>query len=198
MNAIAAGVALGTVSGTDDPKGLGRVRVKYALSGGDIESDWVQVMSFFAGPGYGAFFLPKQGDTALLAFANGDPGQPYVLGFLWNGEQKPPVEAARQQEVRMIRTQLGKTIVLDDGEQGKLTISDEHNNLIELDTANNKISIVSEGDLEIRAKDKLTISAAQLVLQTADGGVKADLSSAGMQLQGAKALKLQATMIDLN
>ncbi|KAB8051911.1 Rhs element Vgr protein [Janthinobacterium sp. FT14W] len=192
------GVALGAVSNTEDPKGLGRIRVFLTLSGASIESDWLQVMSFFAGPGYGAFFLPKKGDSVLLAFADGNPNKPYVLGFLWNGVQKPPVEAARQQDVRMIRTQLGKTVVLDDSAQGKITIIDEKSNRIELDTANNKISISSEGDLAISAKGTLTISAAQVVLQTTDGSVKADLSAQGMQLQGAKALKLQAAMIDLN
>jgi uncharacterized protein involved in type VI secretion and phage assembly len=198
MNGNASGVTLGKVSNTEDPKGLGRIRVFLTLSGATIESDWLQVMSFFAGPGYGAFFLPRKDDSALLAFADGDPNQPYVLGFLWNGVQKPPVEAARQQEVRMLRTQLGKTIVLDDSAQGKITIIDEKNNRIELDTANNKISISSEGDLAISAKGTLTISAPHVVLQTTDGSVKADLSAEGMQLQGAKALKLQAAMIDLN
>jgi uncharacterized protein involved in type VI secretion and phage assembly len=192
------GVTLGTVSNTKDDKGLGRIKVNFILKGQEIESGWLQVMSFFAGPGYGAFFLPQPGDSALLAFADGDASQPYVLGFLWNGVQKPPLEAAQQQDVRVIKTKGGKTIMLDDSEKENITITDSKNNRIVIDTANNKISISSEGDFAISAKGTLTISGAQVVVQNTAGSVKADLSSSAMQLQGGQSIKLSAAMIDLN
>ncbi|WP_211463556.1 phage baseplate assembly protein V [Collimonas silvisoli] len=198
MSELSHGVTIGTVSDTKDEKGLGRIRVTFSLSGQKIDSDWVQIVSFFAGQNYGAFFLPQVGDSALLAFADGDPSKPYVLGFLWNGVQKPPVESARQQDVRIIKTKLGKTIMLDDSSQGKITIVDNKNNQIEIDTANNKISISSQGDLNISAKGKLTISGAQVVVQNTTGSVKAELSADGMQLSGARSMKLQAAMIDIN
>lgn len=192
------GVTLGTVSNTKDDKGLGRVKVNFILKGQEIESGWLQVMSFFAGPGYGAFFLPQPGDSALLAFADGDASQAYVLGFLWNGVQKPPLETAQQQDVRVIKTKGGKTIALDDSEKENITITDSKNNRIVIDTANNKISISSEGDFAISAKGTLTISGAQVVVQNTAGSVKADLSSSAMQLQGGQSIKLSAAMIDLN
>lgn len=192
------GVTLGTVSNTKDDKGLGRVKVNFSLKGQEIESGWLQVMSFFAGPGYGAFFLPQPGDSALLAFADGDASQAYVLGFMWNGVQKPPLEVAQQQDVRVIKTKGGKTITLDDSEKENITITDSKNNRIVIDTANNKISISSEGDFAISAKGTLTISGAQVVVQNTAGSVKADLSGSAMQLQGGQSIKLSATMIDLN
>jgi len=192
------GVTLGTVSNAKDDKGLGRVKVKFILKGQEVESGWLQVMSFFAGPGYGAFFLPQPGDSALLAFADGDASQAYVLGFMWNGVQKPPLEAAQQQDVRVIKTKGGKTIALDDSEKENITITDSKNNRIVIDTANNKISISSEGDFAISAKGTLTISGAQVVVQNTAGSVKADLSGSSMQLQGGQSIKLSAAMIDLN
>lgn len=195
---VSPGVTIGAVSNTSDDKGLGRIKVKFILMGQEIESDWVQVMSFFAGPDAGAFFLPKEGDSVLLAFANGDPSKPYALGFLWNGVQKPPVEQAQQQDVRVIKTRSGKTILLDDSDQGKITIVDEKKNQIQIDSANNRITISSEGDLDITAKGKLTLTAAQVIVQNTAGSVKADLSASGMQLEGAQSLKMSAAMIDLN
>ncbi|AEK61871.1 phage baseplate assembly protein V [Collimonas fungivorans] len=192
------GVTLGTVSDTKDDKGWGRVKVNFVLKGQEIESGWLQVMSFFAGPGYGAFFLPQPGDSALLAFADGDASQAYVLGFMWNGVQKPPLEVAQQQDVRVIKTKGGKTITLDDSEKENITIADSKNNRIVIDTANNKISISSEGDFAISAKGTLTISGAQVVVQNTAGSVMADLSSSAMQLQGGQSIKLSAAMIDLN
>jgi len=195
---LSLGVTLATVSDTNDDKGLGRVKVKFSLTGKLIESDWVQIVSFCAGPDYGAFFLPQSGDTALLAFADGNPSKPYVLGFLWNGAQKSPVEAARQQDVRVIKTKLGKTILFDDSSAGKITIIDDQKNQIEIDTGKNQINIISQGDVSISAKGKVTISGAQVLIQNSDGSVKADLSASAMQLAGSTSLKMTAGMIDLN
>jgi phage baseplate assembly protein V len=195
---LALGVSLGAVSDTRDESGMGRVKVKFTLKNQEIESDWLQVMSFFAGPGYGAFFSPQSGDSALLAFADGDPSKAYVLGFLWNGVQKPPLATEQQKDVRVIKTKGGKTITLDDSDKSGVRITDEKNNSIVIDSAGNKISVSSQGDLEITAKGKLTISGAQVIVQNTGGSVKADLSNTGMQLQGGQSIKLSATMIDLN
>ncbi|MGV2287318.1 phage baseplate assembly protein V [Trinickia sp. YCB016] len=200
LDSLSLGVTPGTVSDTQDPAGLGRIRVEFILKGTKIESDWLQIMSFYAGPGYGAFFLPQKGDAVLLGFANGDASRAYVLGFLWNGAQKPPVEKAKQQDVRVIQTKSGKTIMFDDSQQGKgsIVIVDNNKNRIEIDTANNKITLSSEGDLDISAKGNVTIRGAQVTVQNTSGSVKAALTSASMQLQGGQSMKLSATMIDLN
>jgi len=200
LDSLSLGVTPGTVSDTQDPAGLGRIRVEFILKGTKIESDWLQIMSFYAGPGYGAFFLPQKGDAVLLGFANGDASRAYVLGFLWNGAQQPPVEKAKQQDVRVIRTKSGKTIMFDDSQQGKgsIVIVDNNKNRIEIDTANNKISLSSEGDLDISAKGNVTIRGAQVTVQNTSGSVKATLASGTMQLQGGQSMKLCATMIDLN
>jgi len=200
LDSLALGVTPGTVSDTQDPDGLGRIRVEFILKGTRIESDWLQIMSFYAGPGYGAFFLPSKGDAVLLAFANGDASRAYVLGFLWNGAQKPPVEKDRQQDVRVIRTKSGKTITLDDSQQGKggIVIVDNNKNRIEINTASNKVSISSEGDLEISAKGNVTISGAQVTVQNTSGSVNAKLTGQAMQLQGGQSMKLSAGTIDLN
>jgi len=200
LDSMAFGVTLGTVLDTKDPQGWGRVKVRLILMGASIESDWLQIMSFFGGPDYGAFFLPQVGDSALLSFANGDASRAYVLGFLWNGAQLPPVAPAQQQDLRMIKTRSGKTILLDDSDEGKgrIVIVDNNNNRIQIDTASNTISISSEGDLAISAKGTLTLSGAQVTVQNSAGNVKAALTDTAMQLQGGQNLALSATMIDLN
>ena len=42
------------------------------------------------GKDYGIAWLPQVDDEVLVAFAHGDVGEPYVLGGLWNGIDKPP------------------------------------------------------------------------------------------------------------
>jgi uncharacterized protein involved in type VI secretion and phage assembly len=196
--ALAHGVTLGVVSNTADETGMGLIKVKFGQKGQEIESDWIQIMSGFAGPQRGAFFLPELDDSALLAFADGDASKPYVLGFLWNGKFKPPVAQADQQNVRTLKTRSGSTILFDDSdENGKIVIVDKDQNQIQIDTANKKITIDSKGDMDIKATGKLTISAAEVLIQTGDS-VQLSLSQHSMDIGGGGALKLSAQMIDLN
>ncbi len=198
-DSFSRGVTIASVSNTQDPQNLGRIKVKFSLLGTQIESDWVQIMSFFAGNSSGAFFMPQVGDSALVAFADGNPSSPYVLGFLWNGQQKPPVATAEQQQTtRVIKTKGGKTLTFDDSDQGKISIVDNKNNQVIIDTSANKISLISQGDIELTATGKVTIKGASVLVQNTGGSVKADLSAASMQLTGGTNLKLSASMIDIN
>jgi len=193
------GVTVAQVNRTDDPKGLGRITVNFQVAGAMLESDWLQVMSFYSGPGYGAFFLPSKDQSVLVAFADGDINQPYVLGMLWNGGIKPPVEGAeRQQELRVIQTKQGKQLIFDDGKEGQLTLIDEKQNKVMIDTANNRIVVESKGDISITAAGTLTLKANEVVIQNTAGSVKLDLSAASLQANGGQSMKLNATMIEIN
>jgi uncharacterized protein involved in type VI secretion and phage assembly len=199
---LALGVTLAEVSDANDPKGMGRIKVRFlvesAAGGGDDQSSWVQMMSPFAGDGHGAFFLPKVGDLAVVAFGNGDPSKPVVLGFLWNGALKPPVEQALQMEVRAITTVQGKTLTFDDSKNGRITIADEKQNRITLDTANNAIAIESQGNLTLTAKGTITITAAKVTIQNTEETATVKLDDGGVEIEGAGSIKLSADMIDLN
>lgn len=193
------GVMIAQVKQTKDPLALGRITVLFQVDGTMIESGWLQVMSVFAGPGFGAFFLPEVGASALVAFADGDINQPFVLGFLWNGGIKPPVaDGARQQDVRVIRTRQGKQFIFDDSKEGQLTLIDENQNTVQIDTANNRIVVESKGDMTITAAKTMTLKANQVVIQNASGSVKLDLAAGNLQVQGGQNMKLAATMIELN
>lgn len=193
----APGLSLATITQAVDPKGQGRVKVRF-LGEGQIESDWMPLMSGFAGPGYGEFFLPRAGNLALVGFVDADPNQPYVLGFLWNGGINPPVEKEQQADMRVIRTPGGKLLRLDDSASGGISITDEKENRVVIDTAGNAVSVESKGDLTIRAAGNLTLVGAMVTVQQTAGTVKLTLSGEGAQLAGGASVKLSAGMIDLN
>ena len=85
-----SGVVVGVVTNTQDPAGLGRVKVKFPWLSDSEESFWARVATPMAGKGRGFYFLPEVEDEVLLAFEHGDARFPYVLGALWNGQDKPP------------------------------------------------------------------------------------------------------------
>jgi type VI secretion system secreted protein VgrG len=75
---------------TDD---MARVKVRFywdwrqeSTGGGAV---WARVIQPWAGKGWGAQFLPRVGTEVAVAFVDGDPDRPIVIGGLYNGTQAP-------------------------------------------------------------------------------------------------------------
>ncbi|TAM54764.1 MAG: Rhs element Vgr protein [Paraburkholderia sp.] len=171
-------IELAKVYSVADALGLGRIRVVYADG---LTSDWLQLMSPFAGPGYGMFALPQVGAPALVAFATENRTCGYVIGFPWDGKAKPIVEDQQKQpKVWVLQTNGKKKITLDDSEQPSIEITDEKGNVVKIDTSKDAISIVSQGDLSITATKTLT------------------LQGQNVEIKGQQNIKLEASSIDLN
>ncbi len=75
---------------TDD---LARVKVRFywdhrseATGDGSV---WARVIQPWAGNGWGAQFIPRVGTEVAVAFVDGDPDRPIVVGGLYNGRDKP-------------------------------------------------------------------------------------------------------------
>jgi type VI secretion system VgrG family protein len=52
---------------------------------------WVRVAHTWAGPDYGVHFVPRVGSEVVIAFENGDPDRPYIVGCLYDGEHPMPI-----------------------------------------------------------------------------------------------------------
>jgi len=106
--------ALGLVTRIDDPEKLGRVQVMLP-SYGEVETDWMGVLTAGAGSGKGMVTLPDVGDQVLVLFVHGDPGQGVVLGGLY-GVHGPPDGGIEGGAVRRYTflTPGGQRIRLDD------------------------------------------------------------------------------------
>jgi type VI secretion system secreted protein VgrG len=53
-------------------------------------SCWVRVAQAWAGKRWGTFFWPRIGQEVIVAFLEGDPDQPIIVGSVYNEDQKPP------------------------------------------------------------------------------------------------------------
>jgi uncharacterized protein involved in type VI secretion and phage assembly len=127
------GAVVGVVSSIDDPNAEGRVKVRLPWLKDDVESRWARLVSFMAGADRGAVFRPEVGDEVLLLFEHGDMRFPYVIGALWNGQDAMPSERGGDgaNDVRMIKSRSGHTIVLDDTSGSeKVTISHSSGNSV--------------------------------------------------------------------
>jgi len=132
------GAVVGLVTSVDDPDARGRVKVGLPWLKDDVESRWARVVSFMAGADRGAVFRPEVGDEVLVLFEQGDVRFPYVIGAVWNGRDAMPSQRGSDaaNDVRLIRSRSGHTIVLDDTSGAeKVTVTDQSGNSVELSSS---------------------------------------------------------------
>ncbi|MDC4505264.1 type VI secretion system Vgr family protein [Acinetobacter baumannii] len=55
----------------------------------DTDSAWVDVLTPWAGEGYGARFLPRIGEIVVIDFFNGDIDRPFVMGRIHEAQRQP-------------------------------------------------------------------------------------------------------------
>jgi len=100
------GVQTATVVGLESPKTAawkdqraftdkyGRVKVQFPWhreGAFDANSScWVRVAQVWAGNRYGAFFWPRPGQEVVVAFEDGDPDRPLIVGSVYNAANLPP------------------------------------------------------------------------------------------------------------
>lgn len=163
------GVAEALVVDVNDPDKEGRVKLKFPWFDENMISEWCRVTQFYAGNGYGAFYVPEVGDEVVVAFVHGDMRLPIVLGGMYNGADKPASFRADNKNEKVLRTKAGHQIILidTDGEETIRIIAKGDKNSIEVSTKDNAIVLKSAtgklmleaGDIEIKAKQTMTIQA---------------------------------------
>jgi len=149
------GVVTGVVKSVEDPDQQGRVQVSFPFLGGQNDSTWAPVATLMSGKGRGSWFMPEVGDEVLVAFNQEDVAHPFIIGFLWNGQDKPPVSGISA-KVRRLRTVSGHQIDFDDisGEE-KITITTQGGHKIEMDDTpgSTGITITTTGKQQIQMQD---------------------------------------------
>lgn len=173
------GFVLGIVTNNQDPDKLGRVKVKYHMLDQKVESDWCRVICFYAGVDRGSFFMPEVNDEVVLGFEYGDVNFPFIIGAVYNGKDKPPVQDNPDNNLKRFRSRSGHVLTFDDkdGEEKISLIDSSKNNSIVIDVKEDKITIqaktgdmdilVPEGTIKIKCKD-LQVHSSKTTKFTAD------------------------------
>lgn len=84
------GVALARVTNCVKQDTIYRVKCLIVGADDDEETDWCDIICPFGGMSYGAFWRPRIDDLVVLAYWDGDPHRPIVMGSLWTPQVKPP------------------------------------------------------------------------------------------------------------
>ena len=139
---------------------------------GDNQSYWAPIATLMSGGGRGSWFMPEEGDEVLVAFEHGDVNYPFIVGFLWNGEDRPPNDDINT-SVRRLRTVSGHVLEFDDnGGSERIRVETQGGNKILLeDTPTPKITVETAGH------NKIIINNAPpgITVKTASGDVTVEL-----------------------
>jgi len=156
------GVAVGLVSEVDAK--LGRVKVKFPWMDPPQVSHWAPIASLLSGKKRGARFMPELEDEALVAFDRSQFDHPYVVGFLWNGEDEATDDVKTN---RLIVTPGGHELRFEDKDgdrRVKVKTADGHS--LTFDDKAKSITLVSKKGHQLEVLDQ----DGKVTLMTKSGG----------------------------
>lgn len=123
IHGLQAAVVVGDRDGdlNVDEHGRIQVRFRWQVEKADHPAPWIRIAHPWAGRGFGMIALPRVGHEVLLAFLDGDPDRPVVVGSLFNGESTPPEALPNHASRMVIRS---KSLGKDDSLYNELHLED--------------------------------------------------------------------------
>lgn len=147
----------GVVKSNQDPTQRGRLEVLVPAVM-DREPVWAMPCVPYAGDNMGIYTMPEPGTGVWVEFEAGDPSYPIWTGCYWADGQVPQNErgTAATPPLKIIRSQQGLMVTLDDRQQA-ISISDKNgNNIITLQ--------VQQGKVTVKGTQKVVVEAPQIEL----------------------------------
>jgi type VI secretion system secreted protein VgrG len=164
------------VTDNHDPKGLGRVRVRFYWQNPDKKTPWLRVSSPHGGGGKGMFFIPEVGEEVIVGFEGNSPTKAYVDGTVYHGKANSTHSNAGN-DVKALQTRSGNKVVMNDA-AGSVFVEDKDGNSMMYDGAGNitvkankkihlvcgsaSITMLEDGTIDIVGKDVTSIGSASV------------------------------------
>lgn len=210
---------VGIVTDNKDPKGWGRVKVKFPTLTEEHTSNWARVVAIGAGPNRGFDCLPEINDEVLVGFEHGDIHRPYVIGGVWNGKDAPPEKVAdsvtKGVRLRTIKTRTGHTLQFVEEDKGSsktgirvettkghkiycndsdqfIEITTNGGHKIKMDDRGKAISVETTGGHSINMND---MSKSVSIESKGNMSLKADIN---IDIKATGIITINGTMINLN
>jgi type VI secretion system secreted protein VgrG len=187
------------VTDNNDPKKIGRIKVRFDWQKKDGETPWLRIVTPHAGEAKGFYFIPEIGEEVLVGFEENNAERPFIIGSLYHNKAKPEGKWINDKnDFKAIRRRGGFTLEINDKDGGEeVKIYDNKNNKysILLSSHGKDIKIESEGTIEITAKDDMKITAKNIKI-TADQ--KIEMKANEIDENADQKIKLKASDIEEN
>src|SRR5262245_32922792 len=147
----------GLVTDNQDPTGCGQLKVIVPAVMGE-EEIWARPCVPYAGNNMGLYAIPEPETGVWVEFEAGDPFYPIWVGCFWADGQAPKNEGGKEASppLKIIRSQKGLMITLDDEKQ-TITMSDK-------DGANLITIQVKQGQVTVKGSQKVVVEAPKIDL----------------------------------
>jgi uncharacterized protein involved in type VI secretion and phage assembly len=150
------------VTDNHDPKGLGRVRVKFHWMNGAEKTPWIRVTSPHGGGGKGMFFIPEVGEEVIVGFEGDSPIKPYIIGTVYHGKASNTFGNGGN-DVKALQTRSGNKVIMNDAD-GSVFVEDKDGNSMLIDGAGN-ITIKSNNTVTIDAANEITLKTKKITME---------------------------------
>ena len=204
---------LAEVIDLEDPRHLGRVRVRYywpVAKPTDAETGWLRVSTPYSGNGKGQLFTPEKGSQVLVGYEHGLAEFPVVLGNLFhpqnpqNAKYSPPsnnlkgLQTAGGNKFVMSEVAGAQSILLSNSNKKgtSILVSFEGDGSVSI-TTNGPINLTSGDNISIAAKKNISLRAGEDILLAADKNILAETKDESISLRAKKELLLTAVSDDL-
>jgi uncharacterized protein involved in type VI secretion and phage assembly len=144
----------GTV--TDIDESTLRIKAKVPAVLQDHETGWCMPCVPYAGKDVGFVFIPEKGSGVWIEFEGGDVSYPVWTGCYWRSDEMP---SDATPSVKTIVTKAKHKILLDDNE-GSITITDDNENKITLDSSG--ITLERGGSKVVISDSEVTVNDSSL------------------------------------
>lgn len=214
-----SGLTLATVTNITDPDKLNRVKcLPIENKENQEETDWCYVMAPLGGKKCGQFFFPSVNDLVVLAYLGGDPHRPMVIGAWWNTDFNPPyvIEEGKVYNYS-IKTPTGTELLFyDEPGKQKVTLTLPSGTILKIDDENKAVALQDKGgdnaltmdlgggNIQLKAKTKLTLSAGQTTITLESSGnitqkasAKVSIEAANIEEKGSAGVKVEGATIDV-
>jgi uncharacterized protein involved in type VI secretion and phage assembly len=163
-----SGVVSAIVTDLKDPDKLGRIKVKFPVLSDTYESWWARVVQLGAGSKRGVVWLPEVNDEVLVAFSQDSMQQPFVIGGLFNGKDKPDKDwpehldstdgSVKRRALVSRKGMLVEFLEKAGSEELNISTNNGAQKISLVQKGQSAIKIISEGPVEVTAKQDVTVS----------------------------------------
>lgn len=199
--AAGTGVVTAVVTNNQDPRQLGRVKVKFPWLTETAESGWTRL----AGADRAAVSIPAVGDEVLVAFEHGDFNRPYVIGMMWNAKHNLPLPFPKPQEdrsqIRTWQSRAGHQLTMSDKlDQPGIALTSKNGHKVNINDQQNKMEITTSSGVSITLDDtskQITIQSTGSIQLTTTGNMELKAGQT-VSIQAGGQVNIKATAINLN
>ena len=204
---------LAEVIDLQDPRSLGRIRVRYYWSVGqpaEAESAWLRVSTPYSGAGKGQLFTPEVGSQVLVGYEQGQAEQALVLGNLFHAQNPQGATYTRaSNHLKGLQTAGGNKLVMNDVAGAQTILLSNSNKkgtsiLVNFKgdgsvaiTTNGPIHLTSGDSISLEAKKNISLRAGEDITLAADKNILAETKDENIGIRAKKELLLTAVDDDL-